>query len=172
MISQLFRLVKQSLLTLTAAVALVACDPCDGVVCENGTCANGTCICEPGYERLQTACLPVNRRYVAKSDSLISASLLVVDSQGNSNSFSNIGYTFTVEDNKPFEFTLKRFDFISDNDIVLQINPNKYNVLEGATVVTGAGRSYTYSGGRVGSQVQLEIVDVQMQKTNTITYQM
>lgn len=172
MINQLFRFFKQFMLTLTAAVALVACDPCDGVVCENGTCANGTCVCEPGYERLQTECLPINKRYVAKSDSTLAGSLLVVDSRGNSNSYTNIGYTFTTEDNKPLEFTLKRFDFISDNDIILQINPNKYNVLTGGTVVTGAGRSYTYSGGRVGNQVQIEIIDVQIQKTHTITYQM
>lgn len=172
MINQVFRLIQPALLTLAAAVVFVACDPCDGVVCDNGTCSNGTCVCEPGYERSQTECLPVNRRYVAKSDSTISASLLVVDGQGNSNNFSNIGYTFTVEDNKPLEFTLKRFEFIADNDIVLQINPTKYNVLAGGTTVTAAGRSYTYSGGRVGSQVQIQIVDVQLQKTSTITYEM
>jgi len=118
-----------------------------------------------------TACEAINKRYVEQSDSTITGSVLIVDAQGNSNQFSNIGYTFSRDDSKPLEFALKRFDFIADNDIIFQINPQKYNVLEGGTVTTAAGRSYTYSGAKVGSQVQLQITDDQQQKTHTITYE-
>jgi len=154
--------------TLLSALAVISCDPCSGVVCNNGTCSNGTCICEDGYERNNSSCVAVNRLYVGTGS--VTATVVTVDAAGNSNTTNNVAYTLTASDTDPYVFTLASFNGLIKNDIAFTISSSNYEVIEPGTAVTGAGNNYTYSGAKVGSQVQLTIVDSSDQKTYTVSF--
>ncbi|WMX12588.1 MULTISPECIES: hypothetical protein [unclassified Aureispira] len=153
---------------IMGALTVVSCDPCSGVVCNNGTCSNGTCICEDGYERNNSSCVAVNKLYVGTGS--VSATVVTVDAAGNSNTTNNVGYTLTASSTNPYEFTLVSFNGLVKNDITFMISSSNYEVISSGTIVTGAGNSYTYSGAKVGSQIQLTIIDSADQKTYTLSY--
>lgn len=154
--------------TLMSALALISCDPCSGVVCNNGTCSNGTCVCEPGYERNNSSCVAVNQLYIGTGS--VSATVTTVDAAGTSSTLNNVGYTLTASSTDPYVFTLVSFNGLIKNDIAFTIKDSNYEVIVPGSVVTSAGNSYTYSGAKVGSQIQLTIVDTADQKTYTVSY--
>jgi hypothetical protein len=156
-------------LTLMSALTVISCDPCSGVVCNNGTCSNGTCICEEGYERNNSSCVAVNKLYVGTGT--VSATVITVnDISGASTTASNIAYTLTASETDPYMFTLERFNGLIKNDITFTISPSNYEVVQLETGLTGAGNTYTYSGAKVGSQVQLTIKDAAAEKTYTVSF--
>jgi hypothetical protein len=154
--------------TLLSALAVVSCDPCSGVVCNNGTCNNGTCVCEEGYERNNSSCIAVNKLYVGTG--IVTATVVVVDTVGNSNTINNVAYSLMASDTNPYMFTLLAFNGLMENDIAFTINSSNYEVIEAGTGVTLAGKNYTFSGGKVGSQIQLRIKDVSDGKTYTVSF--
>jgi len=155
-------------LTIWGAMMVVSCDPCASVVCTNGNCSNGTCVCIAGYEKMGTACVAVNEGYVGTGT--ITATVTSVDSNGVSNTTNNVGYTLEQSTTDPFSFTLKSFANVAGNDIMLTISSTNYDVIPSATVMTTANKTYTVSGAKTGSQVQLTLLDTGTQITYTIAY--
>lgn len=153
--------------TLLSTLMVISCDPCSSVVCNNGTCSNGTCVCEDGYERNNSNCIAVNQLYVGTGS--VNASIVVVDVTGNSTT-NNVAYTLTASSTDPYVFTLVAFNGLIKNDISFTISSSNYDVITAGTVLTAAGNNYTYSGAKVGSQVQLTIVDTSDQKTYTVSF--
>lgn len=155
-------------LTLLSALTVISCDPCSGVVCNNGTCSNGTCVCEDGYERNNSSCIAVNKSYVGPG--MVTATVVAVDAAGNSTTMNNVGYDLTASDTDPYMFTLLAFNGLIKNDITFTISSSNYEVIEAGTGLTGAGNTYTYSGAKVGTQVQLTIKDSSDNKTYTVSF--
>ena len=122
--------------TLMGALAVISCDPCSGVVCNNGSCSNGTCICEDGYERNNSSCVAVNKLYIGTGT--VSATIIEVDVAGNSITRNNIAYTLTASDTDPYMFTLEKFNNLIKNDITFTISPSNYEIVEAGTTVTAA----------------------------------
>lgn len=155
-------------LTLLSALAVISCDPCSGVVCNNGTCSNGTCICEEGYERSNSSCVAVNQLYVGIG--AVTTTVVEVDLAGNSVTRNNVAYTLTASEIDPYVFTLMTFNRLNGNDISFRINTTNYDVVEAGEELTSIGKNYTFSGAKVGSQVQLTIKDVSDSKTYTVSF--
>jgi hypothetical protein len=155
-------------LTLLSALAVISCDPCSGVVCNNGTCNNGTCICEDGYERNNSSCVAVNQLYVGTGD--VTATVVVLDLAGNLSTINNVAYTLTASSTDPYVFTLLAFNGLIKNNISFRINSSNYDIVEAGAGLTSAGNNYTFSGAKVGSQVQLTIKDVSDGKTYTVSF--
>lgn len=154
--------------TLLSALAVISCDPCSGVVCNNGTCSNGTCVCEDGYERNNSSCVAVNQLYIGTGT--VSATVVTVDVAGNSTTRNNVAYDLTASTTDPYMFTLVAFNGLIKNDITFTISSSNYEVVVAGTGVTGAGNTYTYSGAKVGNQVQLTIKDTSDDKTYTVSF--
>ena len=155
-------------LTLLSALAVISCDPCSGVVCNNGTCSNGTCVCEEGYERNNSSCIAVNKIYVGTGE--VRATVVSLNAGGNTTTRTNVGYTLTASGTDPYAFTLEKFNNLVKNDIPFTINSSNYDVIEAGVVVTEAANSYSYEGKKVGSQVELTIVDHSYGVTYTISF--
>lgn len=164
----LTRTFRRLALTIFSALTVAACDPCSGVVCTNGTCSNGTCVCEPGYERNNTSCVAVNMSYIGTGS--VVATVVAVDANGNSTTTNNVGYTLTASSSSPYMFTLVSFANLIKNDIAFEISDTNYDVLKSGTVTTAAGNAYTYTGAKVGSQIQLVITDTATQTKYTVSY--
>ncbi|CAA6829218.1 MAG: Unknown protein [uncultured Aureispira sp.] len=155
-------------LTLMSALALISCDPCSSVVCNNGTCSNGVCVCEDGYERNNSSCVAVNKLYVGTGT--VTATVVSLDVAGNSTTRTNVGYTLTASDVDPYMFTLEKFSFLIKNDIAFTISSSNYELIEAGTALTEAGNNYTYRGTRTGSQVVLTITDSSNGTIYTISF--
>lgn len=138
------------------------------LVCNNGTCSNGTCVCEPGYERSNSSCFAINKSYIGSGTA--TGTLVTVTSNGNSITTNNLGYKFTASSTSPYVFTLVAFNGLTKNDISFEINSSNYDLLIAGSTMTGAGNSYTYSGAKVGNQIQLNIKDTATQTTYTVSY--
>lgn len=155
--------------TIMMALGVISCDPCSGVVCENGTCSNGSCVCEPGYEKEATSCVGVNKAFVG--DGMISATVLTVDSSGSSATTNNVAYTLeTISTTDPYTFKIISFNSLANNDITFTVSSTNYDVISAMTVNTGAGYSYALAGSKTGNQVQLTITDQSNQTTYTLSY--
>jgi hypothetical protein len=155
-------------LTLLSALTVISCDPCSGVVCNNGTCSNGTCVCEDGYEKNNSSCVAVNKLYIGTGT--VTATVVSVDLAGNVVTTNNVSYALTASDTDPYAFTLLAFNGLIKNDIAFTISSSNYEIVEAGTGLTGAGNTYTYSGAKVGSQVQLTIKDNSDDKTYTVSF--
>jgi hypothetical protein len=142
--------------TLLGALAVVSCDPCSSVVCNHGTCDDGTCVCEAGYEEYNSDCIAVNELYVGAG--IVTATVLV-DVAGNITTMNNVTYNLMASGTDPYMFTLEKFSGLIKNDISFTISASNYELIEPGATTTGAGNTYTYSGAKVGSQVQLTITD-------------
>ncbi|BDS11804.1 hypothetical protein [Aureispira anguillae] len=159
---------KRFTLIILGAIAMTSCDPCSGVICTNGTCSNGTCVCEPGYERNNSNCIAVNQFYVGTGT--VTATLVAVDVNGNSNTTNNVGYTLNASTTDPYVFTLVSFNGLIKNDISFKISDSNHDVIIADSTTTSAGNAYTYSGGKVGNQVQLVIKDTATETTYTVAF--
>lgn len=152
---------------ILSTLALVSCDPCSGVVCNNGTCNNGTCVCEAGYEKNNSSCIAVNKTYIGTGS--VTAKLVSVDNNGNSNTTNNLVYTLTASSTNPYIFTLVGFNGLTKNDISFEVSASNYDVLIAGNTTTGAGNTYDYSGAKVGNQIQLTIKETKNLVTTTYT---
>lgn len=155
---------------LCAAVLFSACNPCEGVVCDYGTCANGMCVCEEGYERKNTDCKPLHERYVNPEDSAVIATYTVIDANGGSRTYNNIGYVFQTSKDAPYVFTLTNFEFLNNNNITFEIDKNNYSILVPSSVTTSIGKSYSYQGSKTNGVVELRVVNTATQFTHIIKY--
>jgi hypothetical protein len=153
--------------TLLGALSVISCDPCSGVVCNNGTCSNGTCVCEDGYERNNSSCVAVNELYVGTGT--VTAKTVAVDAGGNATT-STRDYDLIASATNPYVFTLVKFNGSVKDDISFTISPTNYDIVLAETGVTAAGNSYSFYGARVGSQVQLTITDTSDQKVYTVSF--
>lgn len=162
---------KYFLVVSCIALIFSACDPCEGVVCDYGTCGNGICVCEDGYERRDTECLPINERYVNPEDSAVIATYVVIDANGGRRVYNNIGYVLQASKDAPYSFTLTNFNFLNDNNITFEISPTNYSILVPGNVTTAIGKSYAYEGSKTENDVNLKITDTSTQFTYLITYQ-
>ena len=149
--------------TLLCPLAVFSCDPCSGVICNNGECSNGSCVCNTGYQKNGNGCQGVNMLYVGDGDAL--ATQTTVDSNGTViATASGVGLTLTASETDPYSFTITDFNNIVNNNIDFTISSTDYEIVITTTTTTG---TYTVSGARVGTQVQLDITDA----TN-ITYKL
>jgi len=92
-----------------------------------------------------------------------------VDSNGVSNTITNLPLTMEISATNPLQFTLKNFNTFVGNDITFTIKESNHELLEPVTVNTSLGNAYTISGFRTGSQIQLVIKDI-ANTTYTLTY--
>lgn len=138
------------LFTVLGAMLVAACDPCAGVVCNNGNCSNGTCVCIDGYEKSGTTCVAINVGYIGSTGS-ISATVTTTDSNSVAQTTNGVGYTLTASPTDPYTFTLMTFNNTTDNNITFTISSTNYDLIPSNTLTTVAGKTYTVSGAKVGS---------------------
>ena len=144
-------------------LAVFSCDPCSGVICNNGDCSNGSCICHAGYQKVGNGCQGVNMLYVGDGDQLAAQS--TVDSSGTTIvTASGVGITLSASETDPYSFTILDFNNINNNNIDFIISSTDYEIVTSTTTLSG---TYTVSGARIGTQVQLDITDA-----NQITYKL
>ncbi len=157
--------VKGLAFTILAAMAVISCDPCSGVVCEHASCSNGTCICEEGYLKTGASCYGVNMGYVDTTGTgIVSSTQLRVDSLGNSTTITNFGLKLVPDENNPYLFTLENFNS-TGNNILFTVSSTNPEVIS-----SGVSGIYTTSGSKTGSQVQLVVYDTVTKVTYTLTY--
>lgn len=149
--------------TFLCSLAVFSCDPCSGVICNNGDCSNGSCVCHQGYQKDGNGCQGVNMLYVGDGDAL--ASQNTVDSSGTIiATATGVGLTLSASQTNPYSFTIENFNNIANNNIEFIISSTDYEIVTSTTSLLG---TYTVTGARVGTQVQLDITDA----TN-ITYKL
>jgi len=157
-------------IALFGTLLLFSCDPCANAVCNNGTCSNGTCVCEPGYEKDGSSCIGVNQAFTT-SDGNVSATVVTVTSGGSTQTTNNVSYVIRASSVSPYVLTIVGFAAVTDNDISFSVSPTNYDVIvTQQAVLTTAGKTYDVSGAKVGSQIQLTILDVLTGITYTIAY--
>ena len=143
-----------------------SCDPCAGVVCNNGTCSNGTCLCLDGYVKDHNKCIGYNEAFAGVD---MQGSQYTVDTFSNSNLTQAVVYTIVADPANPYKITLNDFNSISDNDITFSVSTTNTEVLLSESVTTLPGNTYMISGARTGSQIQLQIEAPP--RTHTVTLQ-
>jgi hypothetical protein len=152
------------------AMSVVSCDPCSGVVCNNGTCSNGTCVCEGNYIRNGSSCYGLHVEWVDTSSTAnVIATQLRVDSNGVQTTTTNLGLSLMISTTDPLKFTLKNFNTFVGNDITFTVNESNHELLVMETVIASINNTYTISGSRTGSQIQLVIKDI-ANTTYTLSY--
>jgi hypothetical protein len=55
-----------TMILFTGGIVTSSCDPCSGIVCNNGNCSNGSCVCDPGYKKMGSACVPISSDYTGE----------------------------------------------------------------------------------------------------------
>ncbi len=140
---------------------LMACDPCSGVVCNNGDCSNGSCVCFDGYQKTGTSCKGVNTLYVGSGNA--NATQTTEDSSGTIlSTLSGIGLTLLADSINPYNFSIIDFNNIAGNDVLFNISSTNYEI-----VLPTSTPNYSVVGARIGTQVQLDITDA-----SNITYKL
>lgn len=156
------------MLTVVGMTTFSSCDPCATVVCTNGTCNTGACSCNAGYEKIGANCTAINLRY---GNGVTAVSELAVFNP-TSTTISNgiVNYTISPKSGSLYSFTIEDFLGVADNDVDFTISNTNPDVITSTNVITTAGHSYTLSGSKTGTQVQLQLYRPATSVTYTLTY--
>lgn len=111
----------------TGGIMTSSCDPCSGVVCNNGNCSNGTCICDQGYKRSGNGCIPVNSSYTSADWS--GTQIYFNHFFGLQPDTQSVTYTIEPSDIVPNQVVLKSFLGYLQNDLPFSINLDTWNTV-------------------------------------------